>query len=264
MTEEDITSLAIDATPLSVVIMKYRVRAVLVTCVLTATLTPHPLRATPVDTSTAPQPTDSTIPIDTTTTITSVAPTMPRKAKVVYRVPTRDKVVFITIDDGFTTTPALADVIRRHKVPVTTFAMPRVVERQKKWYLSQKNMTFENHTVNHRSLTFLSLRSQKREICGANTQLKKTTGESPRFFRPPGGNFTQVTRRAVAQCGMKYIVMWNVIAEKNTLRIPAGRLNRGDIILMHYLPSTASTLELLLAQIKKNGLRPALLRDYLD
>lgn len=172
--------------------------------------------------------------------------------------------VFITIDDGFTTTPALAEVIKRHKVPVTTFAMPRLVKRQKKWYLSQKKMTFENHTVNHRSLTFLSLRSQKREICRANDQLEKTTGERPVFFRPPGGNFTQLTRRAVAECGMRYLVMWNVIAEKNKLRMPAGRLNRGDIILMHYLPSTASTLELLLAQIKKNGLRPALLRDYLD
>lgn len=244
--------------------MKIRVCAVLLSCALVATLTPHSLGATPVDSTTPPQPTDSTLPIDTTTTTTTTAPPLPKKAKVIYRVPTRDKVVFITIDDGFTTTPALAEVIKRHKVPITTFAMPRLVKRQKKWYLSQKNMTFENHTVNHRSLTFLSLRSQKREICGANRQLKKTTGESPLFFRPPGGNFTQVTRRAVAQCGMKYIVMWNAIAEKNTLRMPAGRLNRGDIILMHYLPSTASTLELLLAQIKKNGLRPALLRDYLD
>lgn len=41
-------------------------------------------------------------------------------------------------------------------------------------------------------------------------------------------------------------------------------LSRGDIILMHYIPSAASTLELLIAQMKRDGLRPALLRDDLD
>ncbi len=218
--------------------------------------------------ATAGDGTTDTVPADTTTSVapttSTTAPISPRDVKVVYRVPTKDRVVFITIDDGFTTTPALAEVIRRHKVPITTFAMPKLVQRQKKWYLSQKQMTFENHTVNHRSLTFLSLRSQKREICGASKRLAKITGDEPIYFRPPGGNFNKTTKKAVAQCGMRYIVMWNVIAEQNKLRMPRGRLNRGDIILMHYLNSTASTLELLLAQIKKNGLRPALLRDYLD
>lgn len=248
----------------SVSVVKTRACTAAVACALVSLLTPHSTAATPVDSSAPPQAPETSTTIESTTTTSTPEPTLPRRAKVLYRVPTRDNVVFITIDDGFTTTPGLAAVIDRYKVPITTFAMPRLVKRQKKWYLARKNMTFENHTVNHRSLTFLSLRSQKREICRANRQLERTTGERPVFFRPPGGNFTNVTRRAVVECGMKYLVMWNVIAEKNKLRMPAGRLNRGDIILMHYLPSTASTLELLLAQIKKNGLRPALLRDYLD
>jgi hypothetical protein len=57
--------------------------------------------------------------------------------------------------------------------------------------------------------------------------------------------------------------MWNVIAEKGVLRMPSGGLSSGDIILMHYIASTAETLELLLRQIKNDGLKPALLRDYL-
>ena len=259
----DTTLLVIVEPSHSVSLVKGRSCTIAVACVVVVTLVSPPANASPVD-PTPPPPSETTTTLDSTTTTTTTQPSLPRRAKVVYRVPTRDNVVFITIDDGFTTTPGLAAVIERNKVPITTFAMPRLVKRQKKWYLARKNMTFENHTVNHRSLTFLSLRSQKREICRANDQLEKTTGERPVFFRPPGGNFTNVTRRAVVECGMKYLVMWNVIAEKNVLRMPAGRLNRGDIILMHYLPSTASTLELLLAQIKKNGLRPALLRDYLD
>jgi peptidoglycan/xylan/chitin deacetylase (PgdA/CDA1 family) len=207
---------------------------------------------------------DETTTTITTTTTTTIPKVLTSKdVKVTYKVNTKDKVVFITIDDGFHVTPALARVIRRHKVPITTFAMPRLVAREKKWYLANKNMTFENHTVNHRSLTQLSFKQQQKEICRANTQLEKTTKQQPSLFRPPGGNFNQLTKKAIAACGMKHLVMWNVIAEKGVLRMPRGRLTQGDIILMHYIPSAAPTLELLLRQIKKNGLKPALLRDYL-
>ncbi|MFM8846956.1 MAG: polysaccharide deacetylase family protein [Actinomycetota bacterium] len=230
--------------------------------------------ATPVDpsTTTTVSPVDTTSPITTTTSppTTSLAPTttLPiltaRDVKVVSRVNTRDKVVFITIDDGFSPTSELAEVIRRHRVPITTFAMPRLVRRNEDWFLARKSMTFENHTVTHGSLTRRSLRVQKQEICRANDQIEKITGQRPTLFRPPGGNFTAKTKKALAHCGIKYLVMWSGMAEKNELNIRGGRLSRGDIILMHYIPSAASTLELLIAQMKRDGLRPALLRDYLD
>lgn len=204
-------------------------------------------------------------PIQDASTTTTTIPKILRSkdVKVTYKVNTKDKVVFITIDDGFYVSKELARVIRRHKLPITTFAMPRLVARDRKWFLGNKNMTFENHTVNHRSLTQLSLTQQRKEICRANTQLKRTTRQEPTLFRPPGGNFNQLTKKAVAACGMKHLVMWNVIAEKGVLRMPKGGLSRGDIILMHYIPSAAATLEKLVRQIKADGLKPALLTDYL-
>lgn len=211
-----------------------------------ATVTPEPIEDSSTSTSTT-----------TPKILTS------KDVKVTYKVNTKDKVVFITIDDGFYVSKELARVIRRHKLPITTFAMPRLVARDKKWFLGNKNMTFENHTVNHRSLTQLSFTQQRKEICRANSQLTKTTKEEPTLFRPPGGNFNQLTKKAIAACGMKHLVMWNVIAEKGELRMPAGGLSRGDIILMHYIPSAASTLEKLVRQIKSDGLKPALLTDYL-
>lgn len=182
---------------------------------------------------------------------------------VISRVRTKDKVVFITIDDGFSPTPQLAKIIRKYKVPITTFAMPRQVQRNWKWFKKQTNMTFENHTVNHRSMTPFRLRGQMKEICGANRQIENIVDTAPQYFRPPGGNWSEITQEAAAQCGLSHVVMWSVIAEKGILRMPKGRLRRGDIILMHYIPSAAPTLELLLRQIKAQGLRPALLRDYL-
>ena len=186
-----------------------------------------------------------------------------KDVQVISRVKTKDKVVFITIDDGFTPTPALAKILRTQKVPVTTFAMPRLLKDDLAWFKNQKRMTFENHTINHSSLTFFGISRQRYEICGANNQIERLMGDRPQLFRPPGGNWNGRTIKALAKCNIKYLVMWSGIAEKGRLYIPGGKLQRGDIILMHYIPSAAPTLELLLAQIKKQGFKPALLRDYL-
>lgn len=205
----------------------------------------------------------TTLPSDSSSPTTQ-PPLRPRDVEVISRVNTRDRVVFITMDDGFSPSSELARVIATHKIPITTFAMPRLLEENASWFLARKRMTFENHTMTHGSLTRRSLRFQKREICRTSIKIAKVTGERPALFRPPGGNFTATTKRALAQCGIKYLVLWSAIAEKDVLYIPSGGLRPGEIILMHFIPSAASTLEKLLIQIRKDGLRPALLRNYLD
>lgn len=203
-------------------------------------------------------------PTTPTTTTTTTEPLQTDDVRVVSRVKTRDKVVFITIDDGFSPTSELARILRTKKVPVTTFAKPSQLKDNYAWFKKQKRMTFENHTINHSSLTFFSVRRQNYEICGANDRIEHLMGDRPQLFRPPGGNWNPRTLKALAQCNIKYLVMWSGIAEKGRLYIPDGKLQRGDIILMHYIPSAAPTLELLLAQMKSQGLKPALLRDYLN
>jgi peptidoglycan/xylan/chitin deacetylase (PgdA/CDA1 family) len=217
--------------------------------------TTSPVSATDV----TPPPTDP----ETTTTSSTIPQLRFRDIKVISRVRTKDNVVFITIDDGFTPTDELAKLLKRYKIPITTFAKPRQISLNKRWFLSQDNMTFENHTVNHTPLSTRSLSFQRREICNANKQIRRLTGQRPVYFRPPGGSFNNVTKKAMAKCGIERLIMWSVIAEKNKLYIPNGKLQKGDIILMHYINSTASTLELLLTKMKADGMRPALLRDYL-
>ena len=205
----------------------------------------------------------ATTPIDPPDSEEAVEEIQPKDVQVISRVKTKDKVVFITIDDGFSPTPELARILRTNKVPITTFAKPSQLKDNRAWFRKATRMTFENHTINHSSLTFFSVRRQRYEICGANDKIEHTMGERPQLFRPPGGNWNGRTIQALAKCNMKYLVMWSGIAEKGRLYISGGKLQRGDIILMHYIPSAAPTLELLLAQMKRQGLKPALLRDYL-
>jgi len=217
------------------------------------------------------------VPVDTTTTTTTVPEVSTtvvkpkpkvlkgKDVKVVYKVKTTDPVVFITIDDGSSVTPSLAKYLDRNKIPVTTFAVSVMLWKHREWFRDRKRMTFENHTWNHAHMTLVSAAQRKHEVCGASQVARNVAKESPMYFRPPGGSFNSKVINTVAKCGMKYVVMWNVEADGGVVRMAGrGKLGPGDIILMHYLPSLERSLVHLMEQIKRNGLRPALLRDYLS
>lgn len=177
---------------------------------------------------------------------------------------TNDPVFFITIDDGNKISPRIAQFIDSRRLPITTFFISHRLKQFKNFWLARKNITFENHSLTHTYMGSLSLNGQIREICGASRVIKAVTGESPRFFRPPGGSRNRTLKTALARCGIKYLVMWKASAAKGKLHTWNNRpLEKGDIVLLHALNSLPETLAVVLAAAKKQGLRPALLRDYL-
>ena len=78
-------------------------------------------------------------------------------------------------------------------------------------------------------------------------------------------SFDDDTVRAAKKCGIKRIVLWNVVADYENLVTAGsgGTLHAGDIVLMHYLDSLPRSLDIVLRAARKAGLKPALLRDYL-
>ncbi|CAB4660737.1 unannotated protein [freshwater metagenome] len=204
-------------------------------------------------------PTTSFEPESTTT-----LPPSPLKASdivLISKIKTKDPVVFITIDDGATVSKNLARLLDKQQVPVTTFAMPEMIWRERKWYRARQNMTFENHTNSHAYMTTITPRQQRNELCVANKLIKQIIGERPIMYRPPRGSWSEENRVAMAKCGLKYAVLWSVVIEKD---VPQNIMFRkGDIILFHYIPSLPDALKIVLEKLKKQGLEPALLRDYL-
>ena len=186
------------------------------------------------------------------------------EVKVLNKIRTKDKVVFITIDDGVTVSDDLAKFIEKKLLPITTFALAGELWRNRDWFTLRANMTFENHTNTHAHMTLIEPEQQIFEICRASQVIKNVTGERPVFFRPPGGSWNEEVRESVGRSGIKYLLLWNVQIYRGSTSM-AGRtsLRPGDIILLHYTPSLKNDLKILLAMIKTAGLRPALLRDYL-
>lgn len=235
------------------------VALVLLVTVIDAGAEGHPVRAE--DTVVAP----TTSELESTTT--TVAPTTtvlrPRDVRILTRLHVKKRVVFITIDDGGFISDDLVAFLNRERIPITSFVMPEPLLWQLSQYRKVKRMTFENHSNTHGHMRRMTFAQQKEEICRANRLVGRMAHSKPVFFRPPGGDWNETTRRAAAACGIRYLVLWDVIADDEIIRMRSShQLLPGDIILMHYRKTLIPSLRWVMAQLRHDGLTPALMRDY--
>lgn len=188
---------------------------------------------------------------------------------VIDHVATKEPVVFLTVDDGSHLSRETNQYIRNLRIPITTFALPEQINRHRRRFvnlLRQTGMTFENHSQTHRIVSAMNYEDQRAEICAGNREVERVIRRRPAFFRPPGGGWNSDTVRAAKSCGLSRIVLWNVMADGGRIvRADGGTgLRRGDIVLLHYLDSLPASLEVVMREASKAGLRFALLRDHLS
>jgi peptidoglycan/xylan/chitin deacetylase (PgdA/CDA1 family) len=162
--------------------------------------------------------------------------------RVVWRVPTTQRLVALTFDDG-PTTEYTADVLRilaAHKVQATfNMVGSRVAARPelaRQTRLAQHELG--NHTWSHPDLGRLSERRIRDELQRTHEVILKTTGVAPRTLRPPYGRVAGPTLLAAADLGYP-VVLWNVqMHERNTTvannakHVLAGVVP-GSIVLAH-------------------------------
>ncbi|MFF9017677.1 polysaccharide deacetylase family protein [Streptomyces sp. NPDC014870] len=212
------------------------------------------------------------------------APPAPPKTKPVTRkpgdpvpvisdIPTKDKVVFITIDDGAEKDPEFVKMMQELKVPVTMFLTDSAIRADYGYFkpLAALGNGVANHTLTHPNLRTLSRSAQQREICGQQTKLAKEYGTTPRLFRPPYGNWNEDTRAAAGECGVDAIVLWRESMQIKNMQYQRGdrKLHPGDIILAHFrgpaeLKGTTMTRMTadMLRHIQEQGFTVARLEDY--
>ncbi|MER5872929.1 polysaccharide deacetylase family protein [Streptomyces sp. NPDC002044] len=185
---------------------------------------------------------------------------------VVSHVPTREKVVFITIDDGWTHDPEAARILLEQRVPASLFLLPGATAYDTGYFTGlaeQGRVTVENHTVNHPDLTTLDAAGKDAEVCGAGEQLEATFGRQPKLLRPPYGVLNDDVRLAAKACGVKAVITWthDFTTWSGTPATP--RLQSGDIVLLHFTPTLAADLRRALDAAKAAGLKPAALMPHL-
>ncbi|GGN83308.1 hypothetical protein GCM10011579_071920 [Streptomyces albiflavescens] len=189
---------------------------------------------------------------------------------VVDHVPTRDKVVFLTYDDGAERDPRFVDMVRELRLPVSMFLTDSVVGPGYGHFaqLRAVGAGVQNHTLDHVSLRGLPYAGQRAEICGQQDKLKQRFGIRPRLLRPPYGRYDSTTLRAAEDCGVAAVVLWRASMRAEGLRYAEGdRLRPGDIVLarpedMGGVALVESTVRLL-RRVQRQGFTVARLEDYL-
>jgi peptidoglycan/xylan/chitin deacetylase (PgdA/CDA1 family) len=194
-----------------------------------------------------------------------VGPGEPGEVIYLKQVPTQQKVAFITIDDGYVKHAEAAGLLAAAHVPVTLFLTTDAVREDPDYFrpLIDAGAVVEAHTISHPELRGKSYAFQKHQICGSADQLATWYTRRPVLFRPPFGDKDETTLRAAHDCGMTAAFMWKETVNKGKVRYQEGhRVQPGDIILMHFRTSFVEDFLAALRAIRKAGLTPALLEDY--
>ncbi|SHI05221.1 polysaccharide deacetylase family protein [Streptomyces sp. 3214.6] len=189
---------------------------------------------------------------------------------VVDHVPTTDKVVFLTYDDGAERDPRFVDMVRELRLPVSMFLTDSVVGPGYGHFARLRSVgaNIQNHTLDHPALRGLPYAGQRAEICGQQDKLRARFGLRPRLFRPPYGAYDTTTRRAAADCGITAIVLWRVSMGPADLAYAHGspRLRPGDIIAVDPDETTGPSMRQrtvrLLRRVQEEGLTVGRLEDY--
>ncbi|MER5667885.1 polysaccharide deacetylase family protein [Streptomyces mirabilis] len=190
-------------------------------------------------------------------------------------VPTSQKVVFITVDDGAEKDPKFIEMMRDLKIPITMFLMNDTIKSDYGYFkpLQAMGNHIQNHTLHHPAMNTLPLARQKEEVCGDQKILTQQYGTAPLLFRPPYGAYNSDTKTAVGECGPRAIVRWQESMQITTMRYQEAdkKLHPGDIILAHFrgpkeLKGTTMTEMFgnLLKRIQKQGFTVARLEDYIQ
>ncbi|CVK21913.1 polysaccharide deacetylase family protein [Sporomusa sphaeroides] len=162
--------------------------------------------------------------------------------KIISKVPTTQKVVALTIDDGphNKVTPEILAILKDKNVKATFFVLGKNVEDNPRIFAQEIADGHEVgvHTYSHSSLPKLSDKKIEEEFEKAEKVILPITA-MPTLFRPPGGAFNERVIRIAKQRGYQ-VVLWSIDTrdwecppEKRIIDEVYKAVKPGSIILMH-------------------------------
>ena len=185
-------------------------------------------------------------------------------------VPTKERIVFLTIDDGSDKDPELLRMMSELKIPYSAFVTDDLVSDDYGYFrdMRARGVSVNNHTLSHRYLPGLSRAEQQKEICGAQDRIEKHIGKRPTLFRPPYGNYNRDTLLVARSCGITAVPLWSAEAFPDHMEWRDGDLHPGDIILTHFRGkaawngSMADLVRRVMKTVTEEGYAVARLEDY--
>lgn len=195
----------------------------------------------------------------------------------VYRAVTREKRVALTFDIswGQEMPPRVLDALKAEGVRATFFlsgpwarSYPDLVKR----------MAGEGHEIASHGYEHVNLSGYSREFITDNIRrtheiLVELTGQQPRFFRPPNGDFNDLVIQTAIELGYVTVIWsldsldWKRLNSDEIAKRILGRVKQGDIILMHAsdsAPGTPGALPAIVQGIRAKGLEMVRLGELMQ
>ncbi|MGW5232512.1 polysaccharide deacetylase family protein [Streptomyces nodosus] len=188
-------------------------------------------------------------------------------------VPTRNKIVFLTVDEGTEKDPEFLRMMSELKVPYSAFLSDDLINDDYDYFRRMRDLgvTLNNDTLHTPYLPGMPYEEQRQEICGMQDVMAREFGRRPTLFRPPNGVYDADALRAAKSCGIRYAPIWNeeVFADRWEYREWDHRLHPGDIVLAHLRGgpdgqgTTTDAIRRFLDRATDEGYAVARLEDYL-
>lgn len=182
----------------------------------------------------------------------------------IWRVPTQEKVIYLTFDDGPhpEITPWVLNELEKYNAKATFFLIGDNVRKypEVKTLIQEKEHTVGNHTYNH----WRSTKYSDNDFI-ANVQQASGLIES-KLFRPPYGILFPRKAKKLIQLGYK-IVMWDIITGDFDRNLSADVCSAktlkyakpGSVIVFHdsekAAPNLKKALPLVLKKLRESGFR---------
>lgn len=169
--------------------------------------------------------------------------------------------IALTFDDGPNkgSTERILDVLENNGVHATFFIVGNRISYNKDIVKRAYELGCDigSHSFDHAKLTELKKNGIKKEFSRTNDILKDVIGDTAHFVRTPYGSHTKQVLNAVDYP----VILWNVDTEdwksrnkKKILKRVIGKVNDGDIILMHDIyDSTADAVEVMIPKLIEQG-----------
>lgn len=182
----------------------------------------------------------------------------------IYGVDTPDKKIALTFDTawGEQYLQNTMDVLKRYNVKATFFIVGKWAERYPELTLNIYNDDHEigNHSLNHMQMTKLSKNETLAEIKDAEVIIENITGERPRLFRAPFGEYNNMLVSGAKDLNYS-MIQWNIDSldlegfnNQEIIDRVVSKADNGAIVLLHTnTQSTPEVLPQIIEKLRKNG-----------
>ncbi|MFW5976322.1 MAG: polysaccharide deacetylase family protein [Bacillota bacterium] len=203
-----------------------------------------------------------------------VIPVLNQRLVPIYKVDRADNKIAITLDGtwGAEYTEEILDIFDEYDVKITFFFAGYWLEKYPELVkeISRRGHEIGNHTYTHPHCNDLSREQLKKELEDTSELIEKLTGNRPRFFRPPFGEYNNKVLETARNEGYQ-VVQWSLDSldwqEPGSDYIVDRILNKvssGDIILMHNnAPDTPEALRVLLSELQNQNYEIVPLSDLI-